>query len=121
MKIVIAGVAAAFVVVIGGMAGLGAYASGLETSMPGLSIKGIDVGKCSPEELRSKLSGLTAGDFGYDNLNITFPGENSFDITPAQAGLSNMSDVLAEGIYDLGKDGNVFSNAIVLFNPPHCP
>ena len=49
MKIVIAGVAAAFVVVIGGMAGLGAYASGLETSMPGLSIKGIDVGKRSPK------------------------------------------------------------------------
>ena len=97
---------------VAGFFGIGAHASNLKTSMPGLTINGIDVGGCTLDEIAEKISGQTAETLGYKNLTVKFSDEVSFEITPEDAGITNVGEVLSQQIYDYGKGGNIFSNAI---------
>ena len=107
-------IAAALVLALAvtGFFGIGAHASNLKTSMPGLTINGIDVGGCTLDEIAEKISGQTAETLGYKNLTVKFSDEVSFEITPEDAGITNVGEVLSRQIYDYGKGGNIFSNAI---------
>ena len=110
LPLIIAGAVAALILIA--FISVGAYAANLKTSMPGLELDGIEVGSLSREEIKERLKNKTPEDFGYKNLRISFTGDAGFDITPTDAGASNIDEKLADKIYGLGKEGGFFSGAV---------
>ena len=107
----IAAVIIVVVIAVAALCALGAYAKGLDTVYPNVSVNGVKVGGMTAHEAAEELGGLDVVNTGDESVSLSFPGGTELEISRSQAGLAVTANDVAEMAYSHGRGGNVFTNA----------
>ena len=100
----------AVVVLVLAFCGLGAYANGLETIYPNISMEGNDMGALTVEQAAERLTAAGMGVEDEKILIVNLPAGIELKVNAVEVGCSLNAPDAAAYVYDLCHGGNFLSN-----------
>ena len=112
-KIALIAVGAVLLFVVAVFAGIGAFAAGLDTIYPNVTVEGVDLGGLTVQQAQEKLETAGYGESGEQAVSLKITEKVSIVVTLADAGLvPDGAAEAAENAYSYGRSGGFIGNTV---------